>query len=38
MDNCGLVFDGKVVVNKDLQTIDPHIYSAGNATKFVNRY
>ena len=34
INECGLVFDGGVVVNSDFRTVDPLIYAMGNFTRF----
>jgi hypothetical protein len=34
INDCGLVFDGGLVVDKSFQTVDPHIYAVSDYTKF----
>lgn len=34
INDCGLVFDGGLIVNLDFQTVDPHIYAVSDYTKF----
>lgn len=35
--NAGLVFDGKIVIDKDCRTNDPYIYAAGTCTKYARK-
>lgn len=34
INDCGLVFDGGLVVDKNFQTVDPRIYAISDYTKF----
>eukprot|EP01041_Mallomonas_annulata_P004244 gene4244-8440_t len=34
INECGLVYDGGVVVDKDFRTVDPFIYAVGSFTRF----
>jgi hypothetical protein len=38
INECGLVYDGKLVVDNNFCTSDPNIYGAGTLTKFSRRY
>lgn len=38
INESGLVFDGRLIVNADLQTTDPSIFSTGGLARFSRRY
>lgn len=38
INNAGLVFDGRLVIERDCRTNDPNIYAAGTCTKYSRKY
>ena len=38
INDCGIVYDGGIVVDKDFRTVDPSIYAVGDFTRFSRIY
>lgn len=38
INNSGLMYDSKLVIETDCKTNDPHIYAAGTGTKYSSKY